>query len=82
MLYQDNVFKKPDYWLQQRVIYTKFTRWDISVKQELPWYGIQLFLNMNNITGENDNTVNQKTGFPASEQHYGMSGDLGFRVKI
>ena len=82
MLYQDNIFKKPDYWFQQRVISTKFTRWDISVKQELPWYGIQLFLNLNNITGANDEDINQKNSFPASEQRYGMSGDLGFRLSF
>jgi TonB-dependent receptor len=82
MLFQNNIFKQPDFWMQNRVNSEKYTRWDVSVKQELPWSGIQLFFNMNNITGENELDVNQKTGFPANEQRYGMSADLGLRVKL
>jgi hypothetical protein len=82
MLFQDNIFKQPDFWMQNRVNSAKYTRWDLSVKQELPWFGLQLFFNINNITGENELDVNQKTGFPANEQRYGMSADLGLRIKI
>jgi TonB-dependent receptor len=82
MLYQDNIFKQPDFWMQNRVNSEKYTRWDLSVKQELPWFGLQVFFNMNNITGENELDVNQKTGFPANEQRYGMSADIGVRVKL
>jgi TonB-dependent receptor len=82
LLYQDNIFKKPDFWMQNRVNSAKFSRWDLSVKQELPWYGIQLFFDINNITGENDVDVNQKNNFPASEQRYGMSADLGLRIRL
>jgi hypothetical protein len=82
MLYQDNIFKRPDFWFQQRVISAKFTRWDLSVNQNLPWYGIQIFLSLNNITGANDVDINQKNNFPASEQRYGMSLDLGFRLSL
>lgn len=82
MLYQDNIFKRPDFWMQQRVNSDKFTRFDLSIKQELPWYGIQLYFNLNNITGEMDTDINQKNSFPASEQHYGMTGDLGLRIKL
>jgi hypothetical protein len=52
------------------------------VKQELPWFRIQLYFDLNNITGEKDIDINQKTSFPASEQHYGMTGDLGLRIKL
>ncbi len=82
MLYQDNIFKRPDFWMQNRVNSAKYTRWDLSVRQELPWYGIQVFFNMNNITGENDIDINQKNSFPASEQRYGMTSDLGLRLKL
>jgi TonB-dependent receptor len=82
LLYQDNVFKRPDFWMQNRVNSDKFSRWDLSVKQELPWYGIQVFFNINNITGEDDVDINQKTSFPASEQRYGMSADAGVRIKL
>jgi TonB-dependent receptor len=82
LLYQDNIFKRPDFWTQNRVYSAKYTRWDISVKQDLPWFGIQLLFNVNNVTGQSERDVNQKTLFPANEEHYGMSGNLGLRVKI
>jgi TonB-dependent receptor len=82
MLYMDNIFKRPDFWMQNRVNSDKFTRWDLSVKQTLPWYGIQIYFNLNNITGAMDVDINQKNSFPASEQHYGMTGDLGVRFRL
>ena len=82
LLFQDNIFKQPDFWMQNRVNSEKYTRWDLSVKQGLPWFGLQVFFNVNNITGENELDVNQRTGFPAYEQRYGMSADLGVRVRL
>jgi TonB-dependent receptor len=82
MLYQDNIFKKPDFWSQLRTTSAKYTRWDLSVKQQLPWFGMQVFFNMNNITGENEIDLNPKTNFLASEQRYGMSADLGIMIRL
>ncbi|MBK7260201.1 MAG: hypothetical protein IPI01_20825 [Ignavibacteriae bacterium] len=82
LLYQDNIFKRPDFWMQNRVNSDKFSRWDLSVKQELPWLGMQVFLNINNITGADDIDINQKSSFPASEQRYGMSMDAGVRIRL
>jgi hypothetical protein len=82
MLYQDNVFKRPDFWKQLRVSSDKYVRWDLSLKQELPWYGIQLFLNLNNITGEEDVDLNEKNSFATSRERYGMTGDIGLRIKL
>jgi TonB-dependent receptor len=80
LLYQDNIFKRPDFFLQQRVLSDKFTRWDLSVKQNLPWFGIQVYFNINNITGEDDVDINAKNLYAASTQRYGMSADLGFVI--
>jgi hypothetical protein len=82
MLYQDNIFKKPDFWSQLRTTSAKYTRWDLSVKQQLPWFGMQVFFNMNNITGENEIDLNPKTNFLANEQRYGMSADLGVMIRL
>jgi TonB-dependent receptor len=82
MLYQDNIFKHPDFWMQNRVNSASVTRWDLAVKQELPWLGMQVYLTLSNITGAMETDVNQKTLLPASKEHYGMSGDLGLRVKL
>jgi TonB-dependent receptor len=82
LLYQDNIFKRPDFWKAQRTNSAKYTRWDLSLKQEMPWYGLQLFFNLNNLTGEDDVDVNQRTEFPASTQRYGMSADAGLRIRL
>ena len=82
LLYQNNIFKKPDFWMQNRVNSDKYVRWDLSLKQELPWYGIQVFLNLNNLTSEDDTNINQKNNLPVSIERYGMTGDFGIRVKI
>ncbi len=82
LLYQDNIFKQPDFWMQNRVNSDKYIRWDLSLKQELPFYRIQLFLNLNNITGVDDVDLNQKNNYPVSIERYGMTGDLGLRIKF
>lgn len=82
LLYQDNIFKKPDFWMQNRINSDKYMRWDLSLKQTLPWFGIQLFFSLNNVTGSNDLDINQKNNFPASEQHYGMTMDLGLLLRL
>ncbi|MFZ1290090.1 MAG: TonB-dependent receptor, partial [Melioribacteraceae bacterium] len=82
MLYQDNIFKRPAFWMQERVHTDTYTRWDLSLKQELPWYGIQLFLNLNNITGEEDLEINLKNEYPVSRDRYGMTGDIGLRITL
>jgi TonB-dependent receptor len=82
MLFQDNIFKQPDFWMQNRVYSAKYMRWDFSVKQDLPWFGVQLLFNFSNLTGEDELDVNQKTQYPANEQRYGMSADLGFRINF
>jgi len=82
MLYQDNIFKKPDFWLQNRVQSDKYVRYDLSVKQDLPWYNIQVFFNLNNISGEDDVDINQKTGITTNQQRYSMSADMGLRIRL
>lgn len=82
MLYQDNIFKRPDFWLQNRQQSDKSVRFDLSVKQELPWYGIQVYFNLNNISGTDEIDINQKTGFTTKQERYSMTADVGFRVKL
>lgn len=82
MLYQDNIFKNPNMFPQNRINSDKYVRFDLSVKQTLPWLGIQLFFNLNNITGEDDIDINQGNKFTTHQQRYGMSGDLGLRMNF
>ena len=82
LLYQADIFEQVNFWPEQRQDTEKSSRWDLSVKQKLPWFGIQVFFDMNNINGAED--VNQEEGnnYPTSIQDYGMTADLGFRVTL
>ncbi len=82
MLYQADIFTGPNYWPQLRSSTTSYTRWDLAVKQDLPWYDIQLFGNLNNINSANDISIIQGGGVPQSQQDYGMTGTLGVRLKL
>lgn len=79
MKYQQNVFTGNNFWPALRSHTATYTRWDFSAKQSLPWSGLQAYLDVNNINGEPDISVIQGTGFPTSEQLYGMTADLGIR---
>lgn len=83
MIYQDNIFAGPNFWPQLRTTKSAYTRWDISAKQNLPWYGLQLYGDLSNLNSENDVFVIQAaTGVPQSEQAYGLTADLGLRVNF
>jgi TonB-dependent receptor len=82
MLYTDNIFKNPSHYRANRSHTLKYVRFDLSVKQTLPWYGLQVFFNLNNITGEDDIDINARTGFTSSQQRYGMSADFGLRLNL
>ena len=86
MLSKDDVFMSTNFWPELRETTDPYTRWDLSMKQDLPLKGLQLFLNVNNITESID--VNRYRGYSSygdnlkSEQHYGRTIDLGFRYSF
>lgn len=82
MLYQDDIFTGPTERPQLRTHTAAYTRWDIAVKQKLPWFGLQVFCDMNNINGTTDKSIITGGGVPTSEQDYGMMIDFGIRVKL
>ncbi len=82
LLYQDNIFTSPSAWPQLKAYTASYTRWDLSVKQGLPWYGLELYGDLYNINKANDVSVIQGGGVPESEQDYGMTGDLGLRFNF
>jgi hypothetical protein len=80
VLYKDNIFKRPNFWKENWINSDKYTRLDLSVKQRIPWYNAQLYLNVNNITGEDDNDILPVYGTFARQQRYGRTIDLGFNI--
>jgi len=82
LLYQSDIFTGANFWPQLRSHTSAYRRWDLSAKQELPWFGIQLFGDINNINGAKDVSIIQGGGVPISQQDYGLTADFGFRVKL
>jgi len=83
MLYQADIFSGPNFWPQLRTTTSAYRRWDLSVKQDLPWFGLQLYGDLNNINKVNDmNVIQASTGVPRSTQSYGLSGNLGLRWRM
>ena len=82
MLTVSTIYEAYNFWPELRSNTQRYLRWDGSVKQDLPWDGLQLFLDLNNINGARDTQVNQGANFPSAEDFYGMSGDIGVRLKL
>jgi TonB-dependent receptor len=82
LLHQADIFTGPNYWPQLRYSTSSYTRWDLAVKQNLPWYGLQVYGSLNNINGANDISVIQGGGVPQSQQDYGMTADIGIRLNL
>jgi hypothetical protein len=83
MLYQDDVFSGVSQWPQLRSTTAEYKRWDIALKQDLPWLGLQLYSNFNNINNAKDKSVLQMyPDIPRSVEDYGMTAQIGLRLKI
>lgn len=82
MLYKDKVFQGPNLWPELVNYSDAYVRWDMSVKQGLPWYGIQIFCNLNNITNAKDVLRNVGSKYTTTIQHYGSTIDFGLRFNL
>lgn len=82
MIYQADIFTQPNFWPQLRAHTAAYTRWDVAFKQKLPWVGMQVLGNINNINAAHDVSVIKGGGIPISMQDYGMTGNLGIQFQL
>ncbi len=82
MIYQASVYNTTNFYNSMRSDKAKYVRWDISAKQGLPWFGVELYVDVNNLNSENDVYLIRGSGFPTSEQDYGLTADIGLRWKL
>lgn len=83
MLYQDDIFAGVSQWPQLRSSTASYKRWDISAKQNLPWFGLQLHGEVNNLNGAKDyNVLQMYPQIPRSAQTYGMTANVGLRWQL
>jgi TonB-dependent receptor len=59
-----------------------YFRMDASFRQMLPWPGLQLYLDINNINQRPDISAQRTIGGFTSEQYYGLTADLGIRYTL
>lgn len=57
-----------------------FIRWDITMKQKII-KGVDLYLNINNVSDRSEKTFLWKEVFPTSDEFFGWTADLGIRWK-
>ena len=82
MISQGDVFQQTAFWPESRSDKAKYLRWDLIVKQNLPWFGLSTYLNINNLNSESDVFLNNGNGFPLNQQTYGLTATLGLRWRL
>lgn len=62
--------------------YTKdYVRLDFSARQKLPFYNMELFLDVTNLNGANTTSIHRSTQGFTGVQNYGLTANLGVRVR-
>jgi TonB-dependent receptor len=82
MIYQSQVYNGTNFYNALRSDKAKYLRWDLSVKQGLPWSGLEVYFDLNNFNSEADVYLVRGSGFPDSESHYGLTADVGLRWRF
>ncbi|MDZ7318986.1 MAG: TonB-dependent receptor [candidate division KSB1 bacterium] len=82
MRYKSHVFRSANWYEKLRGYSTDFYRYDLSVRQKLPIKGMELFLNVNNLTNELERDVINHMNFANYIEDYGRNGNLGVRYQF
>jgi TonB-dependent receptor len=81
-VYTDNVLVGVNRTYKELDSYTDaYKRWDFTAYQQLPWLGggLQLYLNINNITNTPDRSFTSELQKLSSLQYFGRTVDIGLR---
>jgi len=63
--------------------YTRdYFRIDASVRQTLPWFGSEIYLDVNNLNNETNSAAQLSIDGFTSVQHYGTTANLGIRFRL
>lgn len=82
MRYKSKIFTSNDWHEKLRGYSVDFYRYDLSIKQQLPFDGLEFFLNINNITNEIEHSVINHMNFTSDIEDYGRSANVGFRYRL
>jgi len=76
------VFKAANWYEKLRGYSTDFYRYDLSVRQKLPIRGMEIFLNVNNLTNELEKDVINHMHFANYIEDYGRNANVGLRYQF
>ena len=81
-LMRSDIFRKSNFWRELRETSDRYQRWDLSMKQTLPMKGLDIYLNVSNITGSEDiNRLLDPEHSISQRQFYGRTVDIGIRYE-
>jgi TonB-dependent receptor len=81
-LFQGNAVSGIGNYQEQDGFTRDYFRIDASVRQVLPWFGIELYLDMNNLNGANNTSAQKSIGGFTNEQNYGFTANVGLRYRL
>jgi len=83
MQYKTDVFVSNNFYPQLRGFTDALVLYDLSVKQQLPVQGLEMFCNVNNITKAIDKGhINQSNSLYTSKSYFGLTAALGLRYSF
>lgn len=81
-LFQGNAVSNVGNFPEQDGFTRDYFRIDASLRQVLPWYGFEVYLDLNNINSETNTSAQQSIGGFTIEQNYGFTASLGIRYRL
>lgn len=80
--YKSNIFTNTNWYSDLRGYSTEFFRHDLSIRQKLSKYGMELYLNISNLNNEHEENVIKFEHLPIYEKYYGRVIDLGIKYEL
>ena len=82
MFYQGDNFLSSGFYEQTHIISDSYLRWDLSLKQKLPWQNVQLYCNIVNLNKAIDRSFKKGNNRDSRLEYYGGIVQVGLRWKI
>ncbi len=81
-LFQGNSVSTIGAFAEQDGFTKDYFRIDASVRQRLPWTGLQLFLDISNLNNRRNDAAQASIGGFTSQQYYGLTANFGVRYTM
>jgi hypothetical protein len=81
-LYQGNSISNIGAFAEQDGFTQDYFRIDLAVRQKLPWAGLQVFLDINNLNSEINEAAQASINGFTSQQNYGTTASVGLRFTM